>query len=43
MKASLDKKNNINMSQKGFTLVELMVALTLGLLISAAAIITDCP
>lgn len=38
MKASLDKKNNINMPQKGFTLVELMVALTLGLLISAAAI-----
>lgn len=38
MKASLDKKNNINMSQKAFTLVELMVALTLGLLISAAAI-----
>ena len=38
MKASLEKKNNLNMSQKGFTLVELMVALTLGLLISAAAI-----
>lgn len=38
MKASLGINNNINMPQKGFTLVELMVALTLGLLISAAAI-----
>ena len=37
MKASFKKKNNIA-AQAGFTLVELMVALALGLLISAAAI-----
>ena len=37
MKASFRKKNNIA-AQAGFTLVELMVALALGLLISAAAI-----
>lgn len=38
MRASFDKKKNILIVQKGFTLIELMVALALGLLITAAAI-----
>ena len=38
MRASLDKKKNITPAQAGFTLIELMVALVLGLLISAAAV-----
>lgn len=37
MEASLDTKKNIHLLQKGFTLVELMVTLVLGLLITAAA------
>ena len=38
MRASLDKKKNIITAQAGFTLIELMVALVLGLLITAAAL-----
>ena len=34
----MSNKPTISLSQQGFTLIELMIAITLGLLISAAAL-----